>query len=340
LKALVYEKPKKFSIRKIEIPRCGKKQVLIKVKSCGICGTDIHIHTGGFIYKFPLTPGHEFSGVVEETGSGVTSFQEGDRVVADNTILCGHCYYCRRNQPLFCENFYSLGNNKPGGFAEYVVVDEEKVFSIDENLSFDEAAFTEPLSCIIHGMDVIDVQPGDDVLLFGSGPSGVMLAQLLKYCGAGNLVVAAPTKFKLNILNELGIHTTVQINRSDYSVHEKKIKGMFPNGFDIVIDATGASDIVEQCIKFTKYGAKIIVYGVCEKKDMVKINPYEIFRKELKIIGSFAQTHCFDRSIKYLENKIVRVDKLITHRFNLENYEEALNVFMNEKNKIKVIINP
>jgi D-arabinitol dehydrogenase (NADP+) len=189
-------------------------------------------------------------------------------------------------------------------------------------------------------MDVIDVQPGDDVLLFGSGPSGVMLAQLLKYCGAGNLVVAAPTKFKLNILNELGIHTTVQINRSDYSVHEKKIKGMFPNGFDIVIDATGASDIVEQCIKFTKYGAKIIVYGVCEKKDMVKINPYEIFRKELKIIGSFAQTHCFDRSIKYLENKIVRVDKLITHRFNLENYEEALNVFMNEKNKIKVIINP
>ncbi len=338
MKALVYTAPREFQIKEVDYPRLGENQVIIKVMACGVCKTDLHIHNGEFLAQFPLIPGHEFAGEIEEVGSAVTAFSRGERVVADNTVLCGECYYCRRNQPLFCENFYSLGCTGPGGFAQYVVVNQDKVFPI-EKLSFEQATLTEPTACAIHGMDVIDVKPGDDVLLFGAGPTGIILAQLLKHCGAVNLVVAAPTQFKLDIVKDLCADYIVQVDRNDYSKHTQEIKRLFPKGFDVVVDATGAASITEHCIQFAKYGGKIVIYGVCPEDARITISPYEIFRKELKLIGSFAQTHCFDRALKYLENGIVKVDRLITHTFKLKDYAQALELVRSGR-CLKVVIKP
>ncbi len=340
MKALVYTEPRKFEILEVETPKCGENQVLIKVVACGICKTDVHIHNGAFISKFPLTPGHEFTGTIESAGSRVTAFKKGDRVVADNTVLCGECYYCRRNQPLYCENFYSLGVTGPGGFAEYVVVNQDKVFKISDSLSFEAASFTEPTACAVHGMDMIDVQNGDNILMFGAGPTGIILAQLLKYGGAGNVVVAAPSGFKLDILEDLGIEQTVLMDRADESVHERKIKSMFPRGFDIVIDATGASSVTQSCFKYAKKGSKIVVYGVCDEADRISVSPYDIFSNEYKLIGSFAQTHCFDRAINALEKRIVKVDRLVSHVFSLDEYARGLETVMSGKQSIKVLIKP
>lgn len=284
MKALVYEEPRKFSVKEVPEPECGPHQVLIRVMACGVCKTDVHIHHGHFISRFPLTPGHEFSGIVEGTGEAVTAFKAGDRVTADNTVLCDECYYCRRNQPLYCKNFYSLGVNGPGGFAQYVVVNQDKVFPIPDHLSFDEASFTEPTACAVHGMDMIDLTFGDDVLMFGSGPTGIILAQLLKAGGAGNLVVAAPTRFKLDSIEKAGIARTVQVDRDDYSKHRRVLKEMFPRGFDVIIDATGHAPMVEHCLEYVKHGSKIVVYGVCDEGEDIKVNPYEIFEKEIKVI--------------------------------------------------------
>ncbi len=340
MKALVYDKARSFSVKEVPDPVCGKNQVLIKTAACGVCKTDVHIHNGHFISRFPLTPGHEFAGVVEETGADVTNFKPGERVCADNTVLCGECYYCRRDQPLYCENFYSLGVNGPGGFAEYVAVNHDKVFSVPEKLSFNEASFTEPTACAVHGMDRIDLHFGDDVLMFGSGPTGIILAQLLKAGGAANLVVAAPTQFKLDLIEQMGIARTVRVDRSDYSSHEKEIKAAFPRGFDVIIDATGHAPMVEHCLNYVKHGSKIIVYGVCDEKENIQVNPYELFEKEIKIIGSFAQTHCFDRALAYLKNGTVAVKDLITHTYPLDDYAKALETVMKGKDSIKVIINP
>lgn len=340
MKALVYEAPREFRITEIATPPCGDNQVLIKVKSCGICKTDVHIHHGSFISRFPLTPGHEFAGVIEKVGADVHGFRQGDRVVADNTVLCGECYYCRRNQPLYCENFYSLGVTGPGGFAEYVAVNQDKVFPISDKLSYDQAALTEPTACAVHGLDVMDIRPGDDILLFGAGPTGIILAQLLRHGGAGKLVIAAPTQFKLDVVQELTAGETVKIDRGDFGASHKEIGGISPKGFDVIIDATGAASITKECLKYAKMGAKIVVYGVCGEDDRIDISPYEIFSKELKIIGSFAQTHCFDRAIKYLEDGMVKVDQLITHRYRLDDYEAALNTVIDGSNSLKVMINP
>jgi D-arabinitol dehydrogenase (NADP+) len=239
---------------------------------------------------------------------------------------------------LFCENFYSLGCTGPGGFAEYVVVNQDKAFPI-KKLSFEQASLTEPTACAIHGMDVIGVQPGDDVLLFGAGPTGIILAQLLKVGGAANLVVAAPTQFKLDIVKTLCADHVIRVDRNDNTRHTQEINRLFPKGFDVVVDATGAASITEHALPFAKYGGKVVIYGVCPEEARITISPYEIFRRELKLIGSFAQTHCFDRALKYLENGIVKVDPLITHTFRLEDYAQALELVQRGKS-LKVVIQP
>lgn len=340
MKAVVYSKPREYKIEEIPKPVIKDNQVLIRVKSCGICRTDAHIHEGDFISRFPLTPGHEFSGVIEEVGSKVRGFKINDRVTADNTVMCGDCYYCRRNQPLFCENFYSLGCNGPGGFAEFVAVNFDKVFHIKDSLSFDEACFTEPLSCAIHGMDVIDVKCGDDVLIFGAGPTGILLAQLIKYGGAANVVVCASSQSKLDLLEKNGYAKTVLMDRNDYSKHIKKLKEMFPKGFNITIDATGVPKIIEQCFEFPKSTGKIIIYGVTENNAKITISPYQIFEKELKVLGSFAQSHCFDRAVKYLEEGVVKVNDLVTDIFPLSKFDKAMSQMLKTSGQLKIIIHP
>lgn len=340
MKAVVYSEPKNFQVCEIDRPAIKPNQVLIKVMSCGICRTDAHIHEGDFISRFPLTPGHEFAGVIVKMGDAVRGFQPGDRVTADNTVMCGDCYYCRKNLPLFCENFYSLGCNGPGGFAEYVAVNFDKVFPISSNLTFDQACFSEPLACAIHGMDVIDIQCGDDVLIFGAGPTGILLTQLIRYGGAANVVVCASSQNKLDMIEKNGYAKTVLMDRNDYTKHTKEIQEKFPQGFDVVIDATGVPAVLEQCFGFPKATGKIVVYGVAANDAKITISPYQIFERELKLIGSFAQAHCFDRAVKYLEEGIVKVDDLISHHYGLEDFPAAMDQMLNGRGQLKIVVHP
>jgi len=337
MKAVVLNKPHDVQVREVPDPRIGDDQVLLKVKSCGVCRTDIHLVHGEFLAKFPLIPGHEFVGEVAAVGKNVRDFKPGDRVCADNTELCGHCYYCRRNQPLYCENFNSLGVNRPGGFAEYVAVRHDKVFPLGD-LTFDQGVFVEPTACAVHGLDVIDVRPGDDVLLFGTGPTGLILAQLLKAAGAARLVVVASDERKLALAKELAADEVYRMDRNDYAKHESAIMRAYPRGFDIVIDATGAEPVIRHLPRFAKMGAKLVIYGVAAAKDRMTISPYEVFQKELKIIGSFAQTHCFDRAIAYIRNGVVKTDRLITHRYKLDQFGEAIRQVETGSGHIKVVI--
>jgi len=338
MKALVYSAPGEFKVDDLPKPGIKDDEVLLKVLACGVCKTDLHIHEGQFIAEFPLTPGHEFIGEVVEIGKSSLGFQKGDIVVADNTVLCGHCYWCRRDKPLYCENFYSLGCTGPGGFAEYVAVKAEKVFSWSK-LPPEQGTMVEPTACAVHGTDVIDVQPGDKILLFGAGPTGLILAQLLKHAGASKLVVAAPSESKLELASRLGADDTVQIDKSNASKHTRRLQEGYPDGFDIVVDATGVPSVTEQMPQFAAFGAKLVVYGVCGEKDQISISPYEIFRKELKLIGSFAQTHCFGRAIDFIENGIISVEPLITASFRLDQWQQAMDVVAAGGNKcIKAII--
>lgn len=339
MKAIQYTAPRQFAVVDLPKPEPGPHQVVIRVKACGICKTDLTIHDGSFLAKFPLVNGHEFAGVIDSVGSAVTEWKVGDRVTADNTELCGYCEPCRSDKPLYCENFNSHGCNMPGGFAEYVLINHDKVFALSDKLSFEEATFTEPTACAVHGVDRIAPRFGDSILMFGAGPTGIILAQLLRRAGAGRMVIADPHADKLDILRKYGFTDLVVMDKADPSKHTAEIKAIMPKGFDIVIDATGAASVFESCFHFVHMGSKIVAYGVCAADAKVPVSPYDIFSQEYTILGSFAQTHCFGRALEYLESGAVQVKELISHELPLEDYGKGLDYIV-QKQARKVIIYP
>lgn len=342
MRANIYDRAGHCEVKEIPKPICGKEQVIIKVMSCGICkGADVALAQGGFLAKFPLINGHEFSGYIEEVGESVVDLKPGDRVTADNTVLCGDCYYCRRNQPLYCENFYSLGCNGPGGFAEYVVVNANKVFHISDNLSFNEACFAEPVACAVHTMDRAQIRFGDDVLVYGTGPTGIVLIQLLLNSGANRVVVCGPSKDKLEVVRAYGGTETILMDRNDPGVHEKELAKIAPKGFDILVDTTANVEVMESMIKFGKMGAKFIMFAMPHAGSKWAIDPEYWYVHEITLIPSWAQTHCYDRAVAYLENKKVQVKDLITHEMDLADYDKGMELAAKGgPGTLKVILHP
>jgi D-arabinitol dehydrogenase (NADP+) len=338
MRAVVFSRPHEFGVTEVADPQPGPGEVRLRTVVTGVCGTDRHLLAGGFLARYPLVPGHEIVGAVERLGDGVTGLAPGDLVAADNTVLCGHCEYCRRDQPLYCANFYSLGVTGPGGFAELVVVRAEKCFAL-AGLDPMVAVLTEPLACAVHGMDVLGLRPGSDVLVFGAGPTGLLLAQLLLHGGAARLTVAAPSAHKLELARALGADETVHIGRGELAAGGPRLRQLAPSGFDVVVEATGSAAVLAECPALTRVGGTVLVYGMAEATDRVPFSPYDIFARELTIKGSFAQTHCFDRALLALRTGRVRTDGIVTDVVKLPNFDQALAAVANSAS-IKAVVTP
>src|SRR5699024_8954685 len=175
MKALVIEKPYTAAVKEVPYPTVGADDVIIKVESVGICGTDVHIFQGEFLSPYPIIPGHEFSGTVHEVGENVQDVHVGDRVTADPSLFCGHCEFCLTNRGNQCENWGAIGNTVDGSMAEYVRVPSRNVVKIPASMTFPEAAFIEPMACVVHAMNRLQMHVGDKVILFGAGAMGQQL---------------------------------------------------------------------------------------------------------------------------------------------------------------------
>jgi D-arabinitol dehydrogenase (NADP+) len=339
MKAILYEAPREFSLTDVPDPVAGPGQVVVRTTMAGVCGTDLHIHEGGFFTKFPLTPGHEIAGEVLSWGPDVEGFRPGQQVVVDNASACGHCPECGRSDPLFCRNFLSLGVNAAGGFAEQVVSRADKVFDADD-LPIDLAVFAEPLACAVHGMDVLDLKPGADVVMIGSGTTGLLLAQLLIHGGAGRLTVAGPTQFKLELAKRFGVDRVVQVSRRDAAATAETLQEMAPGGYDVAIDATGSPAVVQTLPGLVRDNGTVLVYGMTDAEDRVSWSPYDIFRRQLTIKGSFAQVNCFDKSLAMLRSGRIKHEGLITHTFPLSGYGDALAAVRSDPSCLKAVVKP
>lgn len=235
-------------------------------------------------------------------GSQVQDFTVGDRVVADNSELCGHCHYCQRGKDLFCENFIAHGVVVDGGFAEYAAYPAHRVFKI-KNLSDVDATLLEPAACAAHGVDRIAPAMGSKVLLFGAGPTGLMLAQLLRENGGCHIVIAAPGGVKMDLAKSLDVADEyVELPRDVQAAAATldRLRTDNPYGFDIVVEATGSAKILGDAIHFVTKGGKLAIYGVYKDEDRVAFSPNVIFKEEITVLGSFSQTYKFPAAIDYL----------------------------------------
>lgn len=343
MKALLYTEAGRENgkVTDIPYPECMDDQVIVKVMCCGICiGVEQgHDTTGTSLSKYPVVPGHEFSGIVHEVGKNVKNCRVGDRVTVDNTVPCGTCYYCKKNKPIHCRDFGSLGHNINGGMAEYVVVSSQKVYHIPEHVTFEEASMTEPVACCVHAMDQIDIQYGDDVLVMGAGPQGLILAQLAKNSGAARVAVVGSTRKKLDILERLGIET-ILMDRNDYSVHENAVMEKFPLGVDCLIDATGAKELVYSVPKLMKMGGRIQGYGYYHGGEELAFPFSEFWDRECTYLSTLSQVGDFGRAVDAIATGKVNTKVLISNEYALDDYFDALDFNINSRDAIKVLIHP
>ena len=324
--------PKVSRILEAEVPTPGPNEVLIEVARAGICGTDIHIWHGDYeLAELPVIPGHEFAGTVAAVGENVTRYQVGDRVTADPNVPCLTCPECQRNAFNQCHDLTALGVTKNGAFAKYMVAPERNVFPIGD-LSFADGALIEPLACVVWGLKRVDIQPGDHAIVFGAGPMGCLLMQAVKGAGASSVTVVDRSAKRLEMATQLGADHVFEAD----GLTPEATRSVAPHGFEIVADATGIPKVMEDAIAYARPAGTLWVFGVAPESATFQLSPYELFRRDLRVVGTFAINRTFQEAISMIENGVVNVTPLVSHTVKLQDFEAGLDLAENDPDRMKV----
>ncbi len=326
MKAAVLYGPMDIRIEDRPVPVPAPDEVLIRIRACGVCGTDNALNRGEYTGTYPVIIGHEFSGEIVETGGLVKSFRIGDRVTADPNRVCDTCFFCRSGREHLCDNLRSMGVHIDGADAEYCVMAERNVYSIGDSLSFEEAAFTEPLACAVHGTDLAQIRVGDTVLIVGAGGMGNLITQCAKHSGAANLIVSEPLEGRRAKALENGATHVLDPRVCDVAAEVRKIQ---PVGADVVFEVAGNNRAQAACPSYARKGGTIVFFGCSPKDGLIEVNPFLINENEQKILGSFNNQGSTARAVEMLSRGMVRVDNLISHVFSLDRYLDVFRHFGN-----------
>lgn len=287
MKAAVFYGKGDLRVEEAVKPVAAKGEILIKVRACGVCGTDVHIFSGdegAAKTTPPVILGHEFSGEVEETGEGVVDFRKGDRVCVDPNVLCGECFYCKSALGHFCEHMQGIGTTVNGGFAQYVAVPAKQAYKLADGTSFEEGAMTEPVACCLHGIDMCNIRPGDDVAVIGGGMIGLIMLQLARLKGAARVVLIEPVSQKRETALKLGAFMTVDPVKEDAkaAIARAGIKRL-----SCVIECVGLVSTIEQAIDIAGKAATVMMFGLTKPEAELKVKPFTVFQKEIVLKSSF-----------------------------------------------------
>ena len=335
MKAFYINKPYESCIKEIDIPEPGRDEVLIKVMACGICGTDIHLYKGDYSNPYPNIPGHEFSGIIEKTGTDVKQLHVGQRVACDPNIYCECCDNCRQNKQNYCLNYKGLGNQIPGAFEQYMVIKQSCVFDIG-NLTFTTAAMTEPLSCVLHGHDKVRPEFGSKILILGCGPIGIFHLQVCKNDGAIFVAASDINMDRLVLAKRFGADYTI-INDENADAEFRRIA---PDGFDLIIDCTGVPEVIQRIIPYLAKGGRLHIFGVCPQNMRIEVNPFDIYNRELSIIGSNSLKKTFYQALVQLRTGKVKTEGLVSDKITLDELPKFLEQLSKGSSKLKTIVYP
>lgn len=348
MKAAIIERVNKIVVKNIPTPKCESQSILINVKSCAICGTDVRIFLNGQKnVQFPFTTGHEIAGIVDKIGNDVKNnlagIKEGDRVVVFPAILCGECEFCQSGRFNLCSNKQSIGYNIPGGFAEYVLVPVyaiRNLIKIPEKLSFNEASITEPVACCINGQKFLDISLGDTVVIIGAGPIGYIHAQLAKYCGAIKVIMVDVLGSKLDLIRNIDPHF-VFINSSKENLVKKIMEETNGRGAEKVVVACSSGKAQQEALEIANKGGKVLFFaGLPEGVSTIKLDINLIHYKELSVFGSFASILEQNKvALNLIAHGLIKAKTMISHTFPLFQIVDGINIVKKGKG-LKVIINP
>lgn len=325
MKSAVFYGKHDLRIEEAKKPEIGPRDVLIQVKACGVCGTDVHIYEGdkGAAEVTPPTIlGHEFSGVVVETGAEVENCRAGDRVCIDPNCYCGICEPCRNGVAHYCENMIGYGTTVNGGFAEYCAVNERQVYQLGENTSFEQGAMAEPVACCLHGIDMCEIQPGHQVVVIGGGMIGLLMMQLAKLAGAAKVALLEPVENKRAVAEKLGADICIDPVREDV---KGALKAAGMTWINTVIECVGRPSTIQQAVDLAGNKAVVMMFGLTKPDETISVKPFEVFQKELVLKASFINPYTQKRALDLIDSKRLDVSSMIYEVCGLESLEDVLS---------------
>ena len=327
MKALVKKEPRAgLWMENVAVPEPATGEVRIRVTHSAICGTDVHIYNwdewAQATVPTPMVVGHEFCGVIEKVGTDVQRFQVGQRVSAEGHIVCGTCRNCRAGRGHLCRNTKGIGVTRPGSFAEYVVVPEHNVFVLPDDIPSEIAAIFDPLGNAVHTALSFDLI-GEDVLVTGAGPIGIMAALVAQAVGARKVVITDVNPYRLDLCRKLGVHYVVDVSKEDLSAVMRNI-GM-TEGFDVGLEMSGAAAAMRQMIDVMNYGGKIAILGISPVAFEVDWNAVIFKLLHLKGISGREMFETWYKMTALVQSRL-DVSEVITHRFGIDDFEKGFAV--------------
>jgi L-iditol 2-dehydrogenase len=298
----------------VPVPTPGPGEVLVAVEAVGLCGSDRHMVRGEYPTARPVTLGHEFCGIVVERGPGA-DLAVGQRVTGDPNVACGRCRQCLAGRPNLCAELRPIGVMRDGGFAQYVVVPQTHAHALPADLSPAEGAFSEPLACCLHAIDVARIRPGDVVAILGGGVIGLIMVQLARLAGAGQVVLSTRQAARRALAVELGASDTVDPNAAD---PVEAVREIGAGGADVVIECAGVPETFAQAIGMARAGGTVVAFGVTPQGVRVPIEPFDILTRALRIEAAWLNPYSHARAARLVASRRLQLERLITHRVALD----------------------
>jgi len=338
MKAAVYYSPQDIRLEEMSVPEIGEDEVLIEMKACGICGSDLmdwYLKS-----RAPLVLGHEPAGVIVKTGSKVKEFSVGDRVFVHHHVACLTCHYCAHGDYTLCEQFHKT-HIDPGGFAEYFRVPAPNLkmdtLKIPETLSFEEATLIEPVGCCIRALKKSNIQVGDTVAVIGAGTTGIIHTALSKIFEAAKTIVSDLVEYRLQMAKKFGADIIVDPENEDLeAIVKAETDGV---GADLVIVTAPSIEAYKTGLSICRKGGKLCVFAPTRPRKYLQISPKELFFSEIQIIPSYSTSHLETRTaLELIESGRIKVKELITHRFTLAETAKAFKTALENRESLKVIV--
>ncbi len=326
-------------VEEVPVPQIGPGELLVQTKACGLCGSDLmewYVEK-----KAPEVLGHEPAGIVAEVGEEVTAFEVGDRVFVHHHVPCFTCHYCTRGNYTLCQTFKAT-HLDPGGFAEYFRVPamnvQRDVLKLPPDMSFEQGTQIEPLATCIRGIERANIQPGDTVVVIGAGVTGLMNMQLANIYGAGKVLITDFAPFRLEMARQLGADHAINAQDDVLSVIEDSNEG---RKADVVIVTAGSIKAMEQGVSVAGGGSTVLLFAPSSPEATLPVSPFQLLFSEITLVSTYSCSHVETRqALKFIHGGRVRVEELVTHRFDLTGVGEAISLAAEAGESMKILITP
>lgn len=343
MNALTLTEYNRFTFGEAPDPECGPEDVLVAVKACGICGSDIHGMDGSSGRRIPpIIMGHEASGVIAQVGDRVTAWKPGDRVAFDSMIFCGRCPACRSGRTNLCEDRRVIGVScadyrRHGAFADYVAIPQHILVPLPEGLSFEEAAFGEPVAVALHAVNVVHPAPGDTAVVAGAGLIGLLVIQALKRAGCGRVLAVDLEPSRLNLARELGADHTIRSDGPDTLAQVREWAG--GDGADLAMEVVGISPTLQLAIRAVRKGGRVGAVG--NLKALVDFPLQEVVTREISVLGSCASSGEYGEALQAVADGSIRVRPLLSATAPIRDGQLWFDrLYRGEGQLLKVLLHP